>query len=98
MKKVNCIVMYSFNIDYKIHNITVKHKSNNIKLFDNNCDQLHTLHKDRFNTFNDLYKRVLNILKVNNMYVAAWDMFNVKWYDIDFIDIDTLVIDRFALY
>lgn len=96
MQKVNCIVMYSYNDSYKIHNITVKHKNENITLY-NDTFTLHRLYKTRFNVFNDLYKNVLDILKVNGFYVHSWNIFNSKWYNIDFIDIDTLSIDRFAL-
>lgn len=89
MKKVTCLCIYTnTNKGYLIKSINVKHKYNTIKLFRNN--------EIYYKTFNDMYHVVLNVLKHNNYYVHKWIEFNTTWYDIDFLDSNTLMVDRYS--
>lgn len=91
MKKVNCIVVFKYNGDnYILESITVKHKHNNTPLFFGSYRY--------YKRFNDMYEAVLNLLKVNNMYVHTWEEFNSKWYDIDFINIENYTVNRYSFY
>lgn len=98
MRKVNCIVLYKYeNNHYKLLNITVKHKHENITLYNIKYDRIDEKHYYKYQLFNDLYKDILAFLKSNNFYVYKWNMFNNVWRDIDFIDIDNLSVDRYSM-
>ena len=95
MKKVKCTVLYSYSKEfgenyYTIKKILVKHKNENIMLFENSW-------VPKYHFFQNLYSFVLMVLKNNNFYVHKWNEFNTTFYDIDFVNIDTLEIERFAL-
>lgn len=94
MKKVNCIVLYKFeNCNYVLLNVTVKHKHQHIELFDtirNNTIKT-------YNSLNEMYKTILLILKQNGFYVHSFEIFNQTWYDIDFIDINKVMIETFGI-
>lgn len=94
MKKCTCTVIYRYNNKhYEPIKIIVKHKHENILLYD---ERDHTDKKHKFKYFSKLYAYVLAILKSNNFYVHKWEMFGSTWYDIDFIDTDTYSINRYA--
>lgn len=94
MKKCTCTVIYRYvNKHYEPIKIIVKHKHENILLYD---ERDHTDKKHKFKYFQELYACVLAILKSNNFYVHKWEMFESKWYDIDFIDTDTYSVNRYA--
>ena len=78
MKKVSATVIYRDNI---IYNLTVNHKGNLTQLVTNDSANSNS-------SFQDMYKRVLKILKNNNLYCGYYDMFNRRWYDIQFINLD----------
>jgi hypothetical protein len=89
MRKVNCTVIYKYTVNgYKVLNITVKHNNENTMLYS----------KMDFALFTDMYKHILIMLKNNNFYVNKWKMFDTVFYDIDFIDIDTAMVNRYPLH
>ena len=94
MKKCNCTVIYRYvNKHYEPIKIIVKHKHENILLYD---ERDHTDKNHKFKYFQELYTFVLAILKSNNFYVHKWEMFDGVWYDIDFMDTDTYSVNRYA--
>ena len=98
MKKVTCIAIYSYvNNCYDLTNITVKHKHENITIYDENRKDFYRENVYKYNSFNELYNSVLAFLKFNNFYVHSWKMFDRKWYDIDFININDFSINRYSL-
>lgn len=97
MKKCNCTVIYRYvNKHYELINITVKHKHENITLYSETWDETDRKHRYKYLLLNDLYSDVLSFLKSNNFYVHTWEMFENKWYDIDFIDVDNFEICRYS--
>ena len=98
MQKVTCTVIYRYTDNhYELINITVKHKHENITLYSENWDDIDKKHAYKYNLFNDLYGDVLAFINSNNFYVHSWKMFESKWYDIDFIDINDGSITRYSL-
>ena len=96
MRKVTVIVLYkqSKNHDYfRLYNITAKYKSRNILLFPYSSYSKQT---NKYSSFKELYKSVLNILKANSLYVYSYSEFNTTWYDIDFISLGDHKINRYA--
>ena len=94
MKKVNCTVLYKLEYcQYVLLNVTVKHKHQNIELFDtirNNAIK-------KYNSLKEMYKTILLILKQNGFYVHSFEIWNQTWYDIDFIEINKAMIETFGL-
>ena len=85
MKKVSATVIYR---DNTIYNLTVNHKGNLTQLVTNDSANSN-------GSFQDMYKRVLNTLKNNNLYCGYYDVFNRRWYDIQFINLDSpFTIDK----
>ena len=78
MKKVSATVIYR---DNTIYNLTVNHKGNLTQLVTNDSANSN-------GSFHDMYTRVLKILKNNSLYCSYYDMFNKRWYDIQFINLD----------
>ena len=98
MKKVTCTVIYRYvNKHYELINITVKHKHENITLYSEYWDEMDRKHAYEYNLFNELYYDILAFLKSNNFYVHSGKMFENKWYDIDFINMDDFSITRYSL-
>lgn len=85
MRKVKCICIYK---DNKIYNLTAQLKDTNVTL-------LHYVLGDEriipipHETFWDMYRSVLKVLKHNDLYCGYYEEFNKKWYDISFIDLDS---------
>ena len=89
MKKCTCTVIYRYvEKHYEILNIMVKHKNENIPLYTTS---------EQYLLFDEMYSAVLATLKTNSFYVDTWKMFESTWHDIDFIDIDNLEINRYAI-
>ena len=97
MKKCTCTVIYRYNNNhYELINITVKHKHENITLYNETWDKTDRKHKHKYDSLNAIYSDVLSFLKSNSFYVHTWEMFDSTWYDIDFIDIDNPEINRYS--
>ena len=82
MRKVTATVIYK---DNQIYNLTVNYCGVLV------CLALHETVKKGSNekrTFNSLYKTVLKILKNNNYYCNYQEEFGVRWYDIQFINLE----------
>lgn len=98
MKKVTCLVMYTkLQKYYVLDQIFVKHKNENIILYNAILEKIDKQYQYKYLTFNDLYKDVLSFLKSNNMYVNSWVDFNSKWYNIDFLNTYNYEINRYSL-
>ena len=90
MKKVNCTVLFKeTKSGYEIKRIIIKTKLNNIGVL---LDD-----KITFKRFGDAYNAILSTLKANNFYVKKWQIFNATFYDIDFINLDSLEVNRYPL-
>lgn len=96
MKKVNCIAIYTYNHGYQLNKVVAKHKTENICLYSDNWDYIDKKHAYNYPTINDLYSDVLAMLKTNSFYVASWEQFNTKWYDIDFIDTYDFSVNHYS--
>lgn len=78
-----------------IYNLTVNHKGELITLI---------RHKESdssapdYNSFKDMYRAILNLLRVNNFRVKYIEAFNSRWYDIQFIDeLNPTLIETFSI-
>ena len=92
MRKVTATVIYKNN---QIYNLTVNYCGVLV------CLALHeTVEKgsNEKRTFQSLYKTVLKILKNNNYYCNYQEEFGVRWYDIQFINLENPVeIEKFGI-
>lgn len=84
MKKVKAICIYK---DNKVYNLTALLKDTSVPLI------IYDLEDTRItpcphDTFEDMYRDVLGVLKCNDMYCGHYTEFNRKWYDIVFINLD----------
>ena len=92
MKKVKAICIYK---DNKVYNFTALYKDAEIPLI---RYELTGVSPYEYNTFEDLYKDMLSVLKSNDMYCGYSVAFERKWYNISFIDLNNPVeIARFSL-
>lgn len=80
MRKVTATVIYK---DNTIYNLVVNHKGTLIPL---------VIHGSENDTFQTMYKLILNTLKNNNFYCGSFDAFGRRWYDIQFINLECPVI------
>lgn len=91
MKKVKAICIYR---DNKVYNFTALYKDTEIPLIRYSLGDS----PYEYNTFDDLYKDMLSVLKSNDMYCGHIVAFERKWYNISFIDLNNPVeIERFSL-
>ena len=92
MRKVTATVIYKNN---EICNLTVNFCGVLV------CLALHETVEKASNekrTFQSLYKTVLKILKNNNYYCNYQEEFGVRWYDIQFINLENPVeIEKFGI-
>lgn len=94
MKRVKAICVYK---DNKVYNFTALSKDTNITLihYDLENTKITPCHHD---TFEDLYKDLLGVLKSNDMRCGYYEEFNKKWYDISFIDLNNpTVISKYSI-
>lgn len=88
MKKCTCTALYETRVNgYTLHKIIIKTRERSNIIF---------IGMHGFNSFNELYEHILKVLKNNNYYVYSWKEFNALWYDVDFLNIKTLEIERFS--
>lgn len=93
MRKVSATVIYK---DNTLYNLTVNHKGDLIPLVA--YDEISVKHPYKKRTFQTMYKSVLNILKNNNFYCAYYEQFGRRWYDIQFINLESPVnIEKFGM-
>lgn len=92
MKTVSATCVYHGTI---IYNLTVNHKGELITLIRHNeSDSSAT----DYNSFKDMYRAILNLLRVNNFRVKYIEAFNSRWYDIQFIDaLNPTLIETFSI-
>ena len=82
--------------DNTIYNLTVNHKGVLITLVA--YDEINVKHPYEKRTFQTMYKSVLNILKNNNFYCDYYEQLGLRWYDIQFINLDNPVnIEKFGM-
>lgn len=80
MKRYSVMVVHT---DYKVINsITARRNSSGelVTLLQENT------HPYVYDTFQGVYKSVMNILKANSMAVRYWDAFGSRFYDIQWIN------------
>ena len=80
MKTVSAICVYHGTA---IYNVTVNHKGDLITL---KWNSMWDSSVKPYDSFNDMYKAILSILKNNGFQVKYRNAFNLNWYDIQFID------------
>lgn len=82
MKKVTAICIYKKEAsEYIPVNFTVITRNGN------SIDFTSIAKNEKHRRFNDMYRKLLTVLKANNFYVNTWQDFGVLWSDIQFIDI-----------
>lgn len=80
MKKVTPIVIYRITDKIEIYSFYVHHKNDITPMISNN-DRI-------FQSFDEMYKYVLTVLKMNNMYAGKVVDFNTNFHDIVWINYD----------
>lgn len=92
MRKVTATVIYKNN---EIYNLTVNYCGVLVCLALH--DETSAKCSNEKRTFQSLYKKVLKILK-NNNYCNYSEEFGLRWYDIQFINLENPVeIEKFAI-
>nr|DAX01864.1 MAG TPA: hypothetical protein [Caudoviricetes sp.] len=92
MKTVSAICVYHGTT---IYNLTASHKGELIQL--KRVDMSDSDAKS-YNSFRDMYKAILTILKMNGLKVKYKTEFNANWYDIQFIDaLNPTLIETFSI-
>ena len=94
-RMVQCMVVYDSN-KFQVYNVTVKTKEHHtINLFrtQHGYDKENT---KKYKNFHQLETFVLKLLDNNNFKVYTWLEAGVCWYDIDFIDVHQLDINRYC--
>lgn len=92
MKTVSAICVYHGTT---IYNLTVNYKGDittlkRYDISDNNAKE--------YNSFKEMYKTILKILKTNNFKVTYTEDFMRRWYNIQFIDVlNPTRIETFSL-
>lgn len=76
MKKCTAIVVYNSK-EKIVYSIGINHNGNLINF---------TLN-DKFSTFTELYRTILETIKNNNFRVSHYEEFGCKWYDITWINV-----------
>ena len=93
MKKVTATVIYKNN---QICNLTVNHCGILVCLALH--DETSVNDSNEKKTFQSLYKTVLKILKNNNYYCSYYEELGLRWYDIQFINLEKPVeIEKFGI-
>ena len=82
----------NYNYKYILYSLQFKDSTNN------RVSVKYPTEKDLyFLTIYDMYKFILNRAKSSNYVVRfLYDDFNVKWYDIDFINVEKYTIEHFG--
>lgn len=94
MKKVKAICIYK---DNQVYNLTALFEDTTVTLlqYDLEDSRLTPPHHD---TFEELVKDMLGVLKANNMRCGHYKEFNRVWYDIAFIDLnDPTVVSKHSV-
>ena len=91
MKNVGVVVVYN-KITYTVFSVTVIHKKNHIPLIW--ADSKVQLEPGA--SFSDMYNKVLNLLKANNMYCDYMEAFGGRFYNIAWVNIKTFAIERYG--
>lgn len=91
MKKVSVIVVYN-STTYTVLSVTAIHKENHISLI---CADS-KIQLEQGTSFNDMYSKVLSLLKVNNMYCGYMEAFGRRFYNIAWINVKTFAIEKFG--
>lgn len=89
MKKVSVVVAYDKS-KYVVKSITAIHKGNHISLV--SADSKFQL--GQATSLRDMYSKVLNLLKANNMYPSYVEAFGRKFYDIAWVNVETFAIEK----
>lgn len=77
--------------DFKLINLTVTlNNGDNIPLvyYSEEFTLGHENIPFKYESYSGIIKSILNILKSNDFYVSSWKDFGLKWYAINFIDVD----------
>lgn len=85
MKKASATVIYDSKTN-KIYNFTINYKGALIPLI--RYKPKEQMHIYSYESFQRMYKSVINIAKVNGFYFGKYIEFGVEWYNIEWIDIN----------
>ena len=91
MKKVSVVVVYDRN-KYTVKAITAIHKGNYIPLIWADSK----IQLEQGTSFNDMYSKVLSLLKANNMYCGYMEAFDRRFYNIAWVNVKTFAIEWFG--
>lgn len=84
MRKVRAICVYK---DNRIYNLTALHKDTDVALIHYDLEDT-KITPCPHDSFEEMYKDVLEVLKSNNMYCGYYTDFNKRCYNISFIDLN----------
>nr|DAK69986.1 MAG TPA: hypothetical protein [Caudoviricetes sp.] len=94
MKKVSVIVVYDSDNSnkYVVKTLTAIHQGKHVPLI----RVFSKFQLEQATSFNEMYSRVLNLLKANNMYASYTEAFGRKFYDIAWVSVKTFAIKQFG--
>ena len=90
MKKVNVVVVFD-NDNLQVLSLTVNHRGNYISMIRPDSK----LQLERGTSFQDVYQKILALLKANHMYAGYHEIAGARYYDIMWIDSRTHHIDQY---
>lgn len=83
MKKASCTIIWDSRTK-QLYYMAINHNNTIIPLVRYNQDMLEKPYC--YNTIQELYKSILNIVKQNGYYLSKYKEFGAAWYDIQWID------------
>lgn len=81
---------------YSLYNLTVNHKGENITLL--YYDMVRQEKPYKYNSFNEMYKSILIILKNNGFYTGYVEEFGRRFYNIQFIELGYNTISKYGYF
>lgn len=97
MKHCSAFVLYNSKTN-QLYRIRATRKHDNSFSFDLLNYKIRTNPSPyKYGSIQSMLKAVLSLLKENNLVPYSYEAFGTTWYDISFIDIETLDIERYGL-
>ena len=91
MKKVSAVVVFD-NANLKVLSLTVNHRGNYISMIRPGSK----LQLEEGLSLQDMYQKILGLLKANHMYAGYYEFAGARYYDILWIDSATCHIAQYG--